>query len=429
EILNDTYSSYKLQTSINQTELILIEPILIDRDDNFIIRLWDNITNLSSFYIDLHIRLIYIQRSIDIATVIPQEIDAYINIEEHYSTLNFGPLFIQNQSEYKFIYYNLIKEEHFFLKRMSNTQVELHFNSLQEYSQQQNHRLLHYQIDLTAIALNQPIPEIKFSTKTIFHLPKHINSQLKSHFIDINLWPIDREMLERSLSVIINLNSQSTYEQFIIASLRPIREHLAEIIGVNINHVHIYTFDLKAQHQIELLIAIIRYPSRLRPPRYIHKKLLYNALKNSTHLFVKILHIKSIEKILINQCDLQSCENNGRCTSQIKLLNNQYEYFYYERYQRLLPKYQWNIKCLCLNHYYGQRCQHKQHYESPCTSNPCSPLERCIEESATLYTCQCIDEPCNYNEVLLENTLDCININSPTCRGMCFIKIRITFDF
>ncbi|CAF4518231.1 unnamed protein product, partial [Rotaria magnacalcarata] len=78
------------------------------------------------------------------------------------------------------------------------------------------------------------------------------------------------------------------------------------------NHVHIYTFDLKAQHQIELLIAIIRYPSRLRPPRYIHKKLLYNALKNSTHLFVKILHIKSIEKILINQCDLQSCENNGR---------------------------------------------------------------------------------------------------------------------
>ncbi|CAF5207728.1 unnamed protein product, partial [Rotaria magnacalcarata] len=274
EILNDTYSSYKLQTSINQTELILIEPILIDRDDNFIIRLWDNITNLSSFYIDLHIRLIYIQRSIDIATVIPQEIDAYINIEEHYSTLNFGPLFIQNQSEYKFIYYNLIKEEHFFLKRMSNTQVELHFNSLQEYSQQQNHRLLHYQIDLTAIALNQPIPEIKFSTKTIFHLPKHINSQLKSHFIDINLWPIDREMLERSLSVIINLNSQSTYEQFIIASLRPIREHLAEIIGVNINHVHIYTFDLKAQHQIELLIAIIRYPSRLRPPRYIHKKLL-----------------------------------------------------------------------------------------------------------------------------------------------------------
>ncbi|CAF1572784.1 unnamed protein product, partial [Rotaria sordida] len=27
-----------------------------------------------------------------------------------------------------------------------------------------------------------------------------------------------------------------------------------------------------------------------------------------------------------------------------------------------------------------------------------------------------IDEPCSYNEILLENTLDCININSPTCR-------------
>ena len=61
--------------------------------------------------------------------------------------------------------------------------------------------------------------------------------------------------------------------------------------------------------------------------------------------------------------------------------------------------------------------------QSPCSSNPCSPIERCIEESSTLYSCQCIDEPCNFNEILSENTLNCININSPTCRGM-----RITVD-
>ncbi|CAF4360932.1 unnamed protein product, partial [Rotaria sordida] len=90
--------------------------------------------------------------------------------------------------------------------------------------------------------------------------------------IDIHLWPIDRGMFECSLSIIIKLNTQTTYEQFIIYSLPLIREYLSDIIGVNIRLVHIYTFVLKNQQQIELLIAIIRYPSRLRPLRYIHKK-------------------------------------------------------------------------------------------------------------------------------------------------------------
>ncbi|CAF1632447.1 unnamed protein product [Rotaria sordida] len=151
-------------------------------------------------------------------------------------------------------------------------------------------------------------------------------------------------MLECSLSIIIKLNTQTTYEQFIIYSLPLIREYLSDIIGVNIRHVHIYTFVLKNQQQIELLIAIIRYPSRLRPLR-----------------------------------NLKSCENNGRCTSHIK----------------------------------------------------------CIEESSTLYTCQSMDEPCNDNEILLENTLDCININSPTCRdssntvtfdGYSFVRMNITMN-
>ncbi|CAF3768749.1 unnamed protein product [Rotaria sordida] len=445
EILNDTYSSYNLQSSLNFTDLILINSIVTDREDNLIIRLSNNNNNntyLTSYYIDLYIHLIYIQRSIDYPTIVQQTIDGYINSDENFPLINFGQLFIQNQSDYKFIYFNLKSNEYFSLKQLSNNHIELYYNSsLQQYSkqQQQKYRLLQYQIELNVIAINQSIPEINFSNNnnTIIYFSKNHNNLLKSHLIDLHLWPIDREMLERSLSIIINLNPQITYEQFIINSLPLIREYLSDIIGVNIRHVHIYTFDLKNQQQVELLIAIIRYPSRLRPPRYIHKKLLYNALINVTNLFEKILNIKSIEKIFINQCNLKSCENNGRCTSYIKLLNHQYEYFYYDTYQRLIPKYQWNIKCLCLNHYYGQRCQYKQNYQSPCSSNPCSSSERCVEESSTLYTCQCIDEPCSYNEILLENTLDCVNINSPTCRdssntltfdGYSFVRMNITMN-
>ncbi|CAF3595684.1 unnamed protein product [Adineta steineri] len=426
EIFNNTFSSYKIQLNGNTTELILLEPILVDHEDNLIIRVWDNDTLLSPYYIDLYLRLIYLQRQIELPTILPQTIDGYINLEEQSSRVNFGEIFLQNHSEYKFILYNLISNKNFFLKQISNNQTELYFNSLQQYSQQQKHqRLLQYQIELTAIAINQSIPNINFSNNTIIYLPTNINSSVKSHSIDVHLWLIDREMLDRTLSILINLNPKSTYEQFIMNSLPLIREHLAAIIGVHIRHVHIYSFNFKNPNQIELLIAIIRYPSRLRPPRYIHKKLVYNVLKNSSNLFEKIPNIKSIEKISINQCQVNSCENNGRCTSHIKLYSNQYDYFYYNTYQRLIPKYQWNIKCLCLNHYYGQHCQFKQDYQSPCSSNPCSSLERCIEESSTLYTCQCIDEPCNYNEIISESTLDCININSPTCRDS---SNTLTFD-
>ncbi|CAF4778566.1 unnamed protein product, partial [Rotaria sp. Silwood2] len=217
EILNDTYSSYKLQTSLNITELILIDSIIIDRDDNLIIRLWNNNNNNNkSYYMDLYIRLIYVQHSIDYPIIIPQTIDGYINLEENISLINFGQLFIQNQSDYKFIYFNLKLHEHFYLKQLSNQHIELYYNSsLQKYSQQQQkYRLLQYQIELNVIAINQSIPEIDYSHNTIIHFTKNNYSLLKTHFIDIHLWPIDREMLERSLSIIINLNSQTTYEHF-----------------------------------------------------------------------------------------------------------------------------------------------------------------------------------------------------------------------
>ncbi|UJR27505.1 hypothetical protein I4U23_008789 [Adineta vaga] len=441
QILNDTFSSYKLFSYENTTELILSEPILFDHEDYLIIRVWDNQTLSSSYNLDLHLNIIYLQRDVSLPSILPHTIDGYINLEEKYSQINFGEIFLQNQTNYQFISYNLLSNQYFSLKQLSNNQTDLYFNSFQQqqYLHQQKHqRLLQYQIELTTFAINQSMPDINFSNQTIFYLPTNIKSQLKSHLIDIHLWLIDREMLDRTISIVININPQTIYEQFIIHSLPLIREHLAAIVGVHMRHVHLYSFDMKTPYQIELLVAIIRYPSRLRPPRYIHKKLLYNVLKNSSEIFEKIPHIKSIEKISINQCHTKSCENNGRCTSQIKLYQNQYDYFYYNTYQRLIPKYQWNIKCLCLNHFYGQHCQFKQDYQSPCSSNPCSSLERCIEESSTLYTCQCIDEPCNQNEILSETTLDCININSPSCRdssntltfdGYSFVRMNSSLNF
>ncbi|CAF1436676.1 unnamed protein product, partial [Adineta ricciae] len=428
QILNDTFSSYKLRQDENGTELILNEPILLDHEDHLIIRVWDNQTLSSAYYVDLYLHIIYLQRQVLLPALIPRTIDGYINLDEKYPQINFGELSLQNQSNYQFVSYNLLANKQFSLKQISNNQTELYFNSYQQqlYSQQQKHqRLLQFQIELTVFAVDQPISNMNFYNNTIIYLPLDIKSHLKAQTIDVHLWSIDREMLDRTISLLVNLDPRSTYEQFIIHTLPLLRENLAVIVGVHMRHVHLYSFDMKTPYQIEILIAVIRYPSRLRPPRYIHKKLLYNVLRNSSNVFEKIPNIKSIEKISINQCHTKSCENNGRCTSQIKLYQNQYDYFYYNTYERLIPKYQWNIKCLCLNHFYGQHCQFKQDYQSPCSSNPCSPLERCIEESSTLYTCQCIDEPCNQNEILPETTLNCININSPTCRDS---SNTLTFD-
>ena len=412
EILNNTF--YKLNPTLNNTvELILLQPIAHDRTDELIIRLWDS----SNTSIDLHLQIIYLQRDTEQVKILPQTIDGYINLDDNITTIDFGPLFIQNHNEYKFISFNLLANKHFQLQQLTPNQTNLLLQTSTISQSHQKHRLLQFHIELTALACRQSIPTWNFSSNPIIY---H-SIQTSVHQIDIHLWSIDREMLDRSISLVVKRTSQSTYEQFLIESLPSIREYLAEIVGVQLRHVHIYTFERQQSNEIELLIAIIRHPSRLRPPRYIHKKLLYNVLKNSSQLFSKIQHIESVENILISQCQIDSCQNNGRCTSHIKLQSNQYEYFYFNNYQRLIPKYQWNIKCLCLNHYSGQYCQFKQNYQSPCSSNPCTALERCIDESSTLYTCQCIDEPCHLNE----NNLNCININSPTCRDS---SNTLTFD-
>jgi hypothetical protein len=290
-------------------------------------------------------------------------------------------------------------KDSFFLKQLSNNQTELYFKFFHQTFFQK------FQIDLITIALSDPIPDIDFSTNTKIFFP----SKIKSQSIDIHLWSINHEMLDRTVSLIINKTSNITYEQFIIYNLPLIRQTLARILDINIQYVHIYTFELK-ENQIELLIAILRSTSQ----RYLHKKFIYNALKNSKNIF---------EKILFNQCQLNSCENNAFCTSYINLLLNQYEYFYLNTYQRLIPKYQWNTKCLCTNSYYGERCQFKQNRFSPCSSNPCLSIEKCIELNSTLYSCQCRDDLCN-----IKNSFQCININSPTCRGGLFNLFREFFS-
>jgi hypothetical protein len=337
--------------------------------------------------------LIYLQHEIEFPTILSRTIDGYINLQGNSSPINLGQLFIQNHSQYQFIYFHLIPHKHFFLKQLSNNQTELYFKPFHQSS------FIEFQIHLTAIATHKAIPKINFNNNTKIFFP----STLKHQSINIHLRPIHHEMLDRTISLIINTNPNTTYEQFIIHNLPSIRQTLAQIIGVNIHHVHIYTYELKL-NQIELLIAILRSTS----VRYIHKKFLYNTLKNATNIF---------EKISFNQCQSNSCENHAHCASHISLLNNQYRYIYSNTYQYLISKYQWNIKCSCMNSYYGERCQFKQDSQSPCSANPCLSIEKCIEESPILYSCQCMNESCNYTDIYVENSLECININSPTCRG------------
>lgn len=383
-IINDTFSNYNLRISSNITEVILNKSIHINHEDNIKIRQW----NGRNILFDINLRLIYFQSEIKYPTLLTQIIDGYINFQENSSIINLGQLFIKNHSEYKFIYFNLLPNKDFFLKQLSNNQTEIYLKtSHQSYFRE-------FQIHLNIFALSKPIPNIDFSNNIQIFFP----SQTKSQSINIHLWSINHEMLNQTISLIINLNPNTTYEQFILHNLLLIRQNLSRIIDVHIQYVHIYTFKLR-DNQIELLVAILRSTSQ----RYIHKQILYNALKNSKNIF---------EKILLNQCHLNSCKNNAHCTSSISLLNNQYKYFYSNTYQRLIPSYQWYTKCSCQNSSYGEYCQFKQKIYSSCSSNPCLPMEKCIEESSTLYSCHCRDNLC-----AKKNSYQCININSPTCRG------------
>ncbi|UJR21665.1 hypothetical protein I4U23_024742 [Adineta vaga] len=395
EILNNPLSMYTLRSSSNSTEVILEKSITHNQEDNLIIRVLDN----DKLFSDLHLRLIYYQHQIDYPKILSQTIDGYINLDENSSNIKLGELLIENHSQYSTIYFNLLPHKSFFLQQLSSNQTELYFKLFNHTS------LITFELQLIAFIPSKSIPNIILQNKTKLFFPSIIQPQT----LHIHLWSINNEMLNRTISLIIKRESNTTSEQFISHHLPIIRQKLAEILNVQLYRVHIYTFDFQDNH-IELLIAI----SRLTSFRYIHRKILYNILKNSTNIF---------EKILLNQCQTNPCENNAPCTSHIHLLDNQYEYFISNTYQRLIPKYQRNI----------------QFYKpSPCSSNPCLTMERCIEHSPTLYTCQCMDDSCNYEYETMENSLECININSPTCRdsintltfdGFAFIRMNLTVNF
>lgn len=375
EIIDDILSSYNLRISSNLTELILIQSIHHNREDNLIIRCWKT----SKSFFDLKLRLIYLQSELKFPMILSETIDGYLNLDEISSNINLGQLFIHNHDQYQFIYFHLITNQYFSLQQLSHNRTDLYFHSFHRGD---------FQIDLIPIALSESIPDIDYSKKIKIFIPSITEFQS----INIHLSPINREMLDRTISLIVNI--QTTYEDFIIHNLPIIQQNFSRMIGVNNDHVHIYTFELR-HNQIEFLLAILRSTSQ----HYIHKKFLYKILQNT-----------SIN--IFDPCQLNSCENHAYCTSSIRLLDNQYTYFYSNTYQRVLPKYQWNKRCLCRNSHYGERCQFRQEKYSPCSSNPCLSMETCLEESSTSYSCQCNHELC-----YRKNSFNCININSPTCRG------------
>ena len=389
EIFNETMSNYSLRPSDNCFELVLTKRILSNHEENLVIRF--------SQTLDYKFRLIFHQSNIFEPMILSQTIDGYINFLNNSLPINLGQLFIENHSQYSFVYFQLQdNNEQFYLKQLSNNQTELYFQP--RYSS----IFVEFDIHLTAFAVQKPIPNIDFSTNTKIFFA----NQTKSQTISVHFWSINHEMFDRTISLIINLNSTITYEQFIIEKLPLIRENLADILDVDIINVHIYTFQLQ-NNQIELLVAIQRSSS----DRFLHKKLIYNALKNTTAIF---------DRIFINQCHEISCQNHGHCTSSIHFLTNQYEYFSSNTYHRLIPKYQWNTKCLCSDSFYGQYCQLKHDEYSSCSSNPCLPREICIEESTNSYSCQCVDDLCE-----MKNMLKCLNNHSATCRDS---MNTLTFD-
>lgn len=388
-LLSNPRSSYLLRPSFNTTELILAQSVTQAHEDDLIVRVSDN----QLLFSELHLRIVYDGRPMEPVSIISRTIDGYVNPRGNALSLKIGQLLVHNDSHYEHLYFDLLPNKFFFLRRLSNSETELHLNT-SAYSASTS-----LQVSLSVFALSAPAPKFPLDNRTKIFLPPTVTPQI----IHVHLWPISTEMLNRTVSLVLKLDANDTYEHFLIHRLPFVRQELAEMLSVQLHQVHVYAFDLQ-QDQIELLVAV----SRSTTARYIHRAIVYNMLKNFTHRF---------ERILLNQCQNNPCENNALCTSHMTLLPERYQYVHFDATQRLVPKYEKTVNCLCANSNYGQFCQFKQNKQSPCSSNPCSPMERCVEQSATLYTCQCTGELCAYDYDALENSLECINANSPTCRG------------
>ncbi|CAF0721029.1 unnamed protein product [Adineta ricciae] len=397
EILNNPLSIYMLHSSSYSTELLLQKSTINNQEDHLIIRVSDE----HHLFSDLHLHLIYYQHRIDYPKLFSQTIDGYINLHPYPSHIKLGQLFVENQSQYKNLNFHLVPHQSFFLEQISNNQTELYYKPVNRTSS------VTFELRLIPFAPSTPVHPIILNNKTKLFFPPMISPQT----IHIQLWPISTEMLNRTVSLITKSDPNITREHFLIYHLPSIRQSLAEILSVQAQHVHIYTHHFRI-NQVEILLAV----SRSTLSRYIHRKILYNILKNATHLF---------EKLILNQCQTNPCENNAHCISHIKLFENQYDYLFSNVHQHLIPNYERTNECLCPNNYYGSFCQFKQDKQTPCSSNPCLTMERCIEHSSTLYTCQCMDDSCNYEYDTMESSLECLNTNSPTCRDS---MNALTFD-
>ena len=373
-IVNDTSSSYHLRSTPNSMEIILNKFILHNREDNLIIRFWNQTTRFS----DIKLRLIYHQCEINYPKILSQTIEGYLNLEKTSFNVNLGQLLLQNHSQYQFVYFHLQANKYFSLEQVSNNRTDLYYHSSPQSS------LGEFRINLTAIGLMESIPQIDFSKNMKVFFPTRTTVQS----IDIYLWSIDREMVNRTVALVLPMNPNE--EELILDDFPAIRQALAGTIRTDIDHVHIYTFALQG-NQIELLFTVFNSISH----DYLDKKFLYNALKttyNTSH-----------------PCPFNTCEIKLYCPSSVYLLTNQYRYVYWNAYQRILPKYQWDRT--------ASDCEFLPELTSPCSSNPCLPMEKCLEKSPTSYTCQCIDTSCRR-----EKSWNCININSPTCRGKPTIR-------
>ena len=375
-ILTNTSSFYRLITSNHSIDVVLRQPIVHDREDQVIIRLWSPYSSSPSPSADIHLRFVYRRSHSDYPAVLPHRIDGYVNREDTYSMINLGRLFVTDQTSYPLIHFHLPTNKHFFLKRSSVNHTALYMNSVSQEP------ALKYSLNLTAVNVRASMSAFNFLHRTTVILPP----MFESYSLDVHLFSVDRSMLDQTIVLLFHIRPDLSHEHFIRNNLSLIHARISDILGVQSEDVHLYSFEFK-RNSLELLLAVTNHSSMFTRG-YIPRDRIYSMLQDSSDTF---------DEILLDPCRSTTCNHNGRCQSSIELLSNRYDYFSYHKHRRLLPKFQWNITCSCHDHHHGPRCQFKREGISPCMSNDCPSMT---------------------------TTFECINRNSPTCRGRFPSKLR-----
>ena len=376
-ILTTTSSFYTLMASNQSIDVVLLQSIVHDREDRLIIRMWDPHTPSASPTIDTHLHFIYRRSHLEFPAILPHRIDGYVNHDDTYSIINLGRLFVTDQARYPLVHFHLPTHDYFFLKPISKNLTALHMTSVSQQSS------LKYRLNLTAVAIHESIIELNSLHRATVILP----SMIETHTLDVDLLPVDRSMLEQTILLIFHVQPELSHEQFIRNNLPMVQERIADLLGVQPEDALLYSFEFK-RNSMELLLAVTNHSSTVTR-RFIGKDRIYSMLQESTDVF---------DEILLDLCQSSTCNHHGRCQSSLELLTNRYDYFSYHRHRRLLPKHQWNTVCSCERGHYGSHCQFEHAIVSPCTSTECSTMP---------------------------TTFECINRNSPTCRGRLSSSMRM----